>query len=94
MGSTSTCRKRAVTVHAFTDVEGWFTFHSNNEESEAQDQRMLEACWERLHQAMPELGDSVEVIDTVNPLGYYEATRRKLGMVGGVSPDTARILVY
>ena len=78
--------KRAVTVHAFTDVEGWFTFHSNNEESEAQDQRMLAACWERLHQALPELGDSIEVIDTVNPLGYYEATRRKLGMVGGVVP--------
>jgi len=78
--------KRAITVHAFTDVEEWFTFHSNNEASEAQDQRMLEACWERLHQAMPELGDRVEVIDTVNPLGYYEATRRKLGMVGGVVP--------
>jgi prolycopene isomerase len=78
--------KRAVTVHAFTEAESWFTFHSNEEELEACDQQMLEACWTRLHQAMPELGDSVEVIETVNPRGYYEAIRRKLGMVGGLVP--------
>jgi phytoene dehydrogenase-like protein len=78
--------KRAVTVHSFTEADSWFTFHSNEEELEARDQQMLEACWKRLHQAMPELGDSVEVIETVNPRGYYEATRRKLGMVGGLVP--------
>ena len=35
---------------------------------------------------MPELGGSVEVIETVNPRGYYDATRRKLGMVGSPVP--------
>lgn len=78
--------KRAVTVHAFTEAESWFTFHSNEEELEAGDQQMLEACWSRLHQVMPELGGSVEVIETVNPRGYYDSTRRKLGMVGGLIP--------
>jgi phytoene dehydrogenase-like protein len=78
--------KRAVTVHAFTDAEEWFAFHSDEEELEARDQLMLEACWERLHEAMPELGARVEVIDTINPRGYYESTRRKFGMVGGVVP--------
>jgi phytoene dehydrogenase-like protein len=82
--------KRAVTVHAFTDVEDWFSFHTNEEESEAKDQLMLEGCWERLHAALPELGDSIEVIDTLNPRGYYELTRRKLGMVGNVVPTTSQ----
>lgn len=76
--------KRAVTVHAFTEVDDWFSFHTDEEELEARDQGMLEACWERLHQAMPELGDTVEVIDSMNPRGYYDSTRRKLGMVGNV----------
>ena len=79
--------KRAVTVHAFTEVDDWFSFHTDEEELEARDQAMLEACWERLHQAMPELGDTVEVIDSMNPRGYYDSTRRKLGMVGGVQWD-------
>jgi phytoene dehydrogenase-like protein len=78
--------KRAVTVHAFTEADAWFTFHSNEEELEARDQQMLEACWQRLHKMMPELGGSVEVIDSFNPHGYYESTRRKLGMVGGLVP--------
>ncbi|MDQ1640394.1 MAG: hypothetical protein QOF62_3733 [Pyrinomonadaceae bacterium] len=78
--------KRAVTVHAFTEADAWFTFHSNEEELEARDQQMLEACWQRLHKMMPELGASVEVIDSFNPRGYYESTRRKLGMVGGLVP--------
>ncbi|MEP6717911.1 MAG: FAD-dependent oxidoreductase [bacterium] len=79
--------KRAVTVHAFTDVDDWFSFHTDEEELEARDQSMLEACWERLNQAMPELGSTVEVIDSLNPRGYYDATRRKLGMVGNVLPS-------
>jgi phytoene dehydrogenase-like protein len=78
--------KRALTVHVFTEAEAWFTFHSDEEELEARDQQMLEACWKRLHKAMPELGDGVEVIDTMNPRGYYDSTRRKLGMVGGLIP--------
>lgn len=82
--------KRAVTVHAFTPVDEWFSFHTDEEESEAADQRMLEACWSRLHSAIPELGSSIEVIDSLNPRGYYDSTRRKLGMVGNVVPGSAQ----
>lgn len=78
--------KRAVTVHSFTDVDSWFTFHSDETELEQKDQLMLEACWQRLHSAMPELGNHIEVIDTATPRTYYDQTRRKLGMVGGVIP--------
>jgi C-3',4' desaturase CrtD len=80
--------KRAVTVHAFADVEDWFTFHTDETELEEKDQRMLETCWSRLHSAMPELGSSIEVIETANPRSFYEQTRRKLGMVGGVPAAT------
>lgn len=76
--------KRAVTVHAFTDVDEWFTFHKDETELEERDQQMLEVCWGRLHAAMPELGSSVEVIDTATPRTFYDLTRRKLGMVGGI----------
>ncbi len=78
--------KRAVTVHAFTDVDEWFTFHQDETELEDRDQQMLERCWERLHSAMPELGSSIEVIETATPRSFYDVTRRKLGMVGGVVP--------
>ncbi len=77
--------KRAVTVHAFTDVDEWFTFHRDETELEDADQRMLEAVWERLHKAMPELGNSIEVIESVTPRAFYDQTRRKLGMVGGLT---------
>ncbi|HEY8186277.1 MAG TPA: NAD(P)/FAD-dependent oxidoreductase [Pyrinomonadaceae bacterium] len=76
--------KRAVTVHTFTDVDEWFTFHKDETELENKDQEMLEACWQRLHSAMPELGSSIEVIDTATPRTFYDLTRRKLGMVGGI----------
>ena len=78
--------KRAVTVHAFTAVDDWFSFHTDETEVDSQDQAMLEQTWERLHAAMPELGSSVEVIDTATPRTFYESTRRKLGMVGGLNP--------
>lgn len=78
--------KRAVTVHSFTDVDAWFTFHTDETELEEKDQLMLEACWQRLHSAMPELGNRIEVIDTATPRTYYDQTRRRLGMVGGVVP--------
>jgi prolycopene isomerase len=81
--------KRAVTVHAFTDVNEWFTFHRDETELEAKDQEMLELCWSRLHSAMPELGSSIEVIETATPRSFYDLTRRKLGMVGGVIPRPA-----
>ena len=76
--------KRAVTIHSFTDVERWFTFHRDETELEEMDQEMLETVWTRLHSSMPSLGDSIEVIDTSTPRTYYEQTRRKLGMVGGL----------
>lgn len=77
-------KKRAVTVHAFANVDDWFTFHTDQTEEEEMDQRTLETWWSRLHQAMPELGSSVEVIETMTPRTYYEHTRRKLGMVSGI----------
>jgi C-3',4' desaturase CrtD len=81
--------KRAVTVHAFTEVDEWFTFHNDETELEERDQQMLERCWKQLHSAMPELGSSVEVIDTATPRTFYELTRRKLGMVGGIASPRA-----
>ncbi len=78
--------KRAVTVHAFTDVDDWFTFHNDETELEQRDQQMLERCWQQLHSALPELGSSIEVIETATPRSFYDLTRRKLGMVGGIIP--------
>lgn len=82
--------KRAVTVHSFTDVDDWFTYHKDEAELEQKDQEMLEQCWQRLHAAVPELGSSIEVIDTATPRSFYETTRRKLGMAGGVVPTAGR----
>ena len=76
--------KRAVTIHSFTDVDRWFTFHRDETELDEMDQEMLEQVWARLHRAMPALGDSIEVIDTSTPRSYYDQTRRKLGMVCGL----------
>ncbi|MGA9997822.1 MAG: NAD(P)/FAD-dependent oxidoreductase [Pyrinomonadaceae bacterium] len=76
--------KRAVTVCAFTEATQWFSFHEDETEHEAQDQSTLEMCWERMHRMMPELVDDVEVIETMTPRSFYENTRRRLGMVGGV----------
>lgn len=74
--------KRAVTVSTFTAAEDWFSFHEDETSHDSQDQAMLEECWARLHSAMPELGDSVEVIETATPRTMYETTRRKFGLVG------------
>jgi C-3',4' desaturase CrtD len=76
--------KRAATVQMFADVEQWFTYHTDESEHEQQDQSTLEAVWQRLHTSLPELGDSVEVIESATPRTWYETTRRKLGMVGGL----------
>jgi C-3',4' desaturase CrtD len=76
--------KRAVTVSTFTEASQWFAFHEDETELEQQDQAMLEQLWARLHAAMPEFGDGVEVIETWTPRAFYETTRRRLGMVGGV----------
>jgi len=74
--------KRAVTVSTLTEAEDWFSFHEDENSHESQDQEMLERCWARLHAAMPELGDAVEVIETATPRTFYETTRRKFGMIG------------
>ncbi|HZH89471.1 MAG TPA: NAD(P)/FAD-dependent oxidoreductase [Pyrinomonadaceae bacterium] len=79
--------KRAVTVSLYTDAAEWFGYHTDETEHETQDQQMLEACWKRLHAALPELGAGVEVIETATPRTFYEGTRRKLGMTGGI-PQT------
>jgi prolycopene isomerase len=82
--------KRAVTVHTFTEADEWFTFHQDETELEEKDQRTLERVWEKLHRAMPELGSGIEVIDTATPRSFYDLTRRKLGMVGGIIPSASR----
>ncbi len=76
--------KRAITVSFYTDAADWFAYHTDESEHEAQDQQMLEGCWARLHAALPELGAGAEVIETATPRTFYEQTRRKLGMVGGI----------
>lgn len=76
--------KRAVTVSTFTEASQWFAYHEDETEHEEQDQRTLEAWWERIHRLMPELGAGVEVIETATPRTFYSYTRRRLGMVGGV----------
>jgi C-3',4' desaturase CrtD len=81
--------KRAVTVQTFTDAAQWFAFHEVEAEHETQDQQFLETCWQRLHTALPELGDRIEVIETATPRTFYDTTRRKLGMVGGVGQSLA-----
>ncbi len=68
-----------------SDVDQWFTFQENEEQNEEKDQSVLEVWWRRLHQAMPELGGDIEVIDTATPRTIYDLTRRKLGMVGGLA---------
>jgi C-3',4' desaturase CrtD len=76
--------KRAVTVSTFTEPTQWFSYHEDETEHEEQDQATLERWWERIHKMLPELGAGIEVIDTATPRTFYDYTRRKLGMVGGV----------
>jgi len=85
--------KRAVTIRTFTEAEDWFQYHESEAEHEMQDQRALEGWWAKVHAALPELGSGIEVIETATPRTYYELTRRKLGMVGGVgqAPETSGV---
>ena len=76
--------RRAATVSIFTEAEPWFSFHSDETEHEEQDERALGVLWSRLHAALPELGAGAEVFETATPRTFYERTRRRLGMVGGV----------
>jgi phytoene dehydrogenase-like protein len=81
--------RRAATLATFADASEWFAYHEDESEHEAQDERALASCWERLHAALPGLCDNAEVIETLTPRGYYEQTRRALGKVWGVA-RTAR----
>ena len=80
--------KRAITITTTTDVEDWFAFQSSEEEYEEGDQAALEDVWTRLHAALPTLGSDIEIIETANPRTFYDLTRRKLGMVLGLEPNT------
>jgi len=75
------------TLSTFTNVEDWFSFHEDHSAHEEQDQSVLQAVWSRLHAAMQELGDRVEVIETATPQTFYEDTRRKFGMIGQPHPS-------
>jgi phytoene dehydrogenase-like protein len=78
---------RAVTIFSFTDVQDWFSFHKDETAHEEQDQQTLESVWTRLHGLMPELGDGIEVIETMTPRTFYENTRRRFGMIGSPTPQ-------
>jgi phytoene dehydrogenase-like protein len=77
--------KRAVTFTTRTEIDSWFAYQSSEEDYEEWDQSALEHFWKRLHAALPELGSDIEVIETANPRTYYDSTRRKLGMVLGIT---------
>jgi prolycopene isomerase len=78
--------KRAVTITTDTDPADWFAFQASEDEYEERDQAALEQTWARLHEALPQLGADIEIIETANPRTYYDLTRRKLGMVLGIEP--------
>jgi len=80
---------RAATLSTFTEAEQWFSFHEDESGHEEQDQRFLEERWARLHASLPELGEGCEVIETATPRTFYERTRRRLGMVGGLGQSLA-----
>jgi len=86
--------KRAVTTISDTDPTDWFAFQASEEEYEERDQAALEQTWARLHEALPQLGGDIEIIETANPRTYYDLTRRKLGMVLGIEPpaETSEVL--
>lgn len=69
-------------VSTYTPADDWFSFHEDLEAFEARDRALLEDLWTRLHSAMPELGDSVELIETATPQTFYEDLRRRFGMIG------------
>ena len=83
--------KRAVTITTGTDPMDWFAFQASEEEYEERDQAALAQTWARLHEALPQLGADIEIIETANPRTYYDLTRRKLGMVLGIEPPSATI---
>ena len=69
-------------VSTYTPAEDWFSYHEDLEAFAARDRALLEDLWTRLHSAMPELGDKVELIETATPQTFYEDFRRRFGMIG------------
>lgn len=80
---------QTATLKSATDVDDWFMFHASEEDFEESDQAALEHFWTKLHAALPELGAGIEIIETANPRTFYDQTRRKLGMVMGLSSGSA-----
>lgn len=76
--------KLSATISTFTEAENWFAYQENEDEHEAQDKEMLEKCWREIHRCFPQLENGVEIIETMTPRDFYNMTRRRLGMVGGV----------
>src|SRR5215471_910223 len=81
--------RRNAVLSVYTRAQDWFSFHEDHTAHEERDQSMLEQVWSRLHEAMPEFGDAIELIETATPQTYYEATRRRFGMIGRASRDAA-----
>ncbi|MFN2531581.1 MAG: hypothetical protein ABR555_09815, partial [Pyrinomonadaceae bacterium] len=75
--------KCGVTLATTTAADAWFAYQADETVQETRDQQMLELFWASVHKALPELGGSIEVLETANPLTFYDETRRKLGMVKG-----------
>ena len=80
------------TVSTYTNVDDWFSFHEDHSAHEERDQSMLERVWSRMHRAIPELGDGIELIETATPQTFYESTRRRFGMIGRVTPISGSTL--
>jgi len=78
--------KHPTTIKTTTEITQWFAFQTSEEDFSARDQQTLEQFWEKLHNAVPELGSGIEVIETANPRTFFDTTRRKLGMVMGIEP--------
>jgi len=76
---------RNAVLSVYTRAQDWFSFHEDHSAHEERDQSMLEQVWSRLHAALPELGDAIELIETATPQTFYEATRRRFGMIGRAS---------
>jgi phytoene dehydrogenase-like protein len=82
---------RPAVLSVYTRAEDWFSFHEDHMAHEERDESMLKQVWSRLHTAMPELGDAIDLIETATPQTYYEATRRRFGMIGRVVSVAPRV---
>jgi phytoene dehydrogenase-like protein len=77
--------QRAVTAGKLTDPDLWFEYTEDISIEERLDQELLERFWKKLHKGLPELGSSIQPIETETPVDFYQNTRRQLGRVWGYS---------